>query len=363
MDRLRLLVLRRLCLHVAGPALALSLAAGSAFAHAGPVAAASPETCPAGTTNIAQFQWTGSAWAAQGAASGLSVSGDTTLARWIRDGGTIAAVVITAGTVTINYTYDPRTWNGAIAASDVEAAAGAPLSEIDFCSGTQVSPTSGSTISVGVTKTATCATIGSDGMAMVSGTITIVRHKPAEPSPSVAIRIRTTRDNIWANGAWLGETTSIPGLTSVVMAPGTDTITVPYTVSFDPGNATAFTNKIEITVEEAVSGLDRHKYYSATADFGVCAAATPTPTPTPTPEGSVGAATPTPTATPTPAHSMSSSPEGSVEAATPVPSASVPNTAAGSPAGNGSPAPLLAFGILLVSSGALFACARIVIRR
>jgi hypothetical protein len=356
MDRLRLLVVRRLCLHVAGPALALSLAAGSAFALAGPVAAASPETCPAGTTNIAQFQWTGSAWAAQGAASGISVSGDTTLARWVRDGGTIAAVVITAGTVTINYTYDPRTWNGAIASSDVEAAAGSPLSEIDFCSGTQVSPTSGSTISVGVTKTATCATIGSDGMATVSGAITIVRHKPADASPSVAIRIRTTRDNVWANGAWLGETTSIPGLTSVVMAPGTDTITVPYTVSFDPGNATAFTNKIEITVEQAVSGLDRHKYYSATADFGVCAAATPTPTPsptpTPTPGGSIGGATPTPTPE-----------EGSVKAATPTPKASVPNTAAGSSMGDGGPAPILLFGILLAGSGALLASAKLLIRR
>jgi hypothetical protein len=353
MDRLGLLELRRLRLLVAGPALALSLAAGGAFALAGPVAAVSPETCPAGTTNIAQFQWTGSAWAPQGAASGVSVSGDATLARWVRDGGTIAAVVITAGTVTINYTYDPRTWNGAIAASDVEAAAGAPLSEIDFCSGTQVSPTSGSKISVGVSKTATCATIGADGMATVSGTITVVRHKPAEPEPSVAIRIRTTRDNVWANGAWLGETTTIPGLTSAVMAPGTDTMTVPYTVSFDPGDATAFTNKIEITVEEAVSGLDRHKYYSGTADFGVCAAVT-----TPTPEGSVQAATPTPTPT-----GSGSSPEGSVKAATPLPAASVPNTAAGSPPGDSGGAPLLAFAIMLVSSGGLLAYARIFIRR
>jgi len=356
MDRLGLLVFHRLRPFVAGPALALSFAAGSVFALAGPVAAASPEACPSGTTNIAQFQWTGSAWTPQGAASGISVSGDATLARWVRDGGTIAAAVITAGTVTINYTYDPLTWNGAIAASDVEAAAGAPLSEIDFCSGTQVSPTSGSRISVGVSKTASCATIGADGMATVSGTITVVRHKPSDPEPSVSIRIRTTRDNVWSDGSWLGETTSIPGLTSAVMAPGTDTMTVPYTVSFDPGDANAFTNKIEITVEEAVSGLDRHKYYSATADFGVCAAA---PTPTPTPEGSVHAATPTPT----PAHSMSSSPEGSVKVATPVPSASVPNTATGTPAGDGNPAPWLAFVILLVSSGALFAYARIVIRR
>ena len=354
MDRLGLLAFHRLRLLAAGPALALSLVAAGAFAVAGPVSAASPETCPVGTTNIAQFQWTGSAWAPQGAASGLSVSGDTTLARWVRSGGTVAAVVITAGTVTINYTYDPRTWNGAVAAGDVEAAAGAPLSQIDFCSGTQVSPTSGSTISVGVTKTAACATVGSDGMATVTGTITIVRHKPAGAEPSIAIRIRTTRDNVWAGGTWLGETPTIPGLTSTVMAPGTDTLTVPYTLKFDPAGATAFTNKIEITVEQAVSGLDRHKYYSATADFGLCAAATPTPTPTP--EGSVGAATPTP-------RPPSSSPEGSVKAATPTPRASIPNTAAGTPPAGGGSVPLLAFAILLLTSGGLLAYAKVFIRR
>lgn len=355
MDRLGLLAFHRLRLLVAGPALGLSLVAAGAFALVGPVSAASPEACPVGTTNIAQFQWTGSAWAPQGAASGLSVTGDTTLARWARSGGTISAVVITAGTVTINYTYDPRTWNGAVAASDVEAAAGAPLSQISFCSGTQVSPTSGSTISVGITKTASCAVVGSDGAATVTGTITVIRHRPSSGEPSIAIRIRTTRDNVWASGAWLGETTTIPGLTSTVMAPGTDILTVPYTLKFGPANATAFTNKIEITVEQAVSGLDRHKYYSATADFGRCAAATPTPTPTP--EGSAEAATPTPRP-PT-----SSSPEGSVKAATPAPHASVPNTAAGSPPAGGGPLPLLAFAMLLIASGAFLAYAKAFIRR
>lgn len=359
MDRLRLLELRRIPVLLVSAPLALSLMVGSGFALAGHVKAATPEACPAGTTDVAQFQWDGTAWTALGATSGISMSGDTALARWVRSGGTVSGVVITAGAATINYTYDPRTWNGAIAASDVETAGGAGLSRIDFCSGAFVSPTSGSRISVGITKTADCATLGSDGMATVTGMINVVRHRPEDPTaPSVAIRIRTTRDNVWAGSSWLGETTSIPGLTSMVMQPGTDTLTVPYTVSFEPGSATSFTNKIEITIEEAVSGLDRHKYYSATADFGLCGAATPTPTPSPSPEGSVGAATPTPT--PTAAHSTSGSPEGSVEAATPAPSASVPNTATGSGSGGGTPVSLLAFAFLfLVSGGLLLSASRI----
>ena len=326
------------------------------------------ETCPSTTTLAAEFTWNTSAWAADGPSAGISVWGDSALARWSTTGTPIAAVVITAGTVTINYVYDPVALQGAVAATDVEDAQGAPLAHLGFCTGPSTNPTSGSGISVGVTKTASCGVVNADQTVTVQGSITVVRHLvEQDPSiPRVPIRIRTTRDTIFAgDGSILGEVTSIPGLTGYVLASDTNTVTVPYQVTFAPGSADAFTNKIEITIENATSGLDRHKYYHASAAFDLCqvGAATPTPTPTPTPEGSVKAATPTPTPSQATSPGTSGSPEGSVKAATPLPSASVPNTAADSPPGGGSPAPLLAFGILLVSSGALLTWARILIRR
>jgi hypothetical protein len=262
-----------------------ALAAGRAAAFAtaaalvlggvpAPAVTQSAETCPGNTTLAAEFDWSASGWVSSGGATAVSVAGDAALARWSTSGSAISAVVITAGTTTINYTYDPVSTEGAIAATDVESAAGAPLQHLGFCTGPGTSPTSGSAISVELSTTATCATVNTDGTASVQGTITVVRHRPSDPNaPSVRIRIRTTRDTVFASdGSILGETSTISGLTGIVMEPGTDTLTVPYAVTFAPGAATAFTNKIEITIEEA-AGLDRHKYYSARAPFSLCQAA------------------------------------------------------------------------------------------
>ena len=234
----------------------------------------SAEGCPGSTTLAAGFDWTQAGWAPSGSAAGISVWGDAALARWSTAGPAISAVVITAGTTTINYTYDPVSTDGAVAASDVESAAGASLAHLGFCKGPGTLPTSGSKISVGVSKTAVCATLNADQTASVQGTITVIRHRPADSPPSVAIRVRTTRDTVFASdGSNVGETTSIDGLTGVVMQPGTDTLTVPYSVTFTPGADTAYSNKIEITIEES-GGLDRHKYYAAWAPFSLCEAGT-----------------------------------------------------------------------------------------
>jgi hypothetical protein len=296
------------------------------------------ETCPGATTPAAEFTWTTSAWTADGPSAGISVWGDSMLARWSTTGAPIAAVVITAGTVTINYTYDPVALQGAVAATDVEAAAGAPLAHLGFCTGPSTNPTSGSGISVGVTKTASCAVVNADQTATVQGTITVVRHKPEQDPvlPRVAIRIRTTRDTIFAgDGSILGEETTIAGLTGFVMASETDTVAVPYHVTFSPGAADAFSNKIEITIENATSGLDRHKYYSASAAFGLCQVGAATPTPTPTPEQSQAPA-------------QSHSPEGSVKAVVGSPPTSIPNTAFASPPSL--PTSVVFFALLMLSS-------------
>ena len=272
-----------------------------------------------------------------------------TFARWSTAGSPIAAVVITAGTVAINYVYDPVALQGAVAATDVESASGAPLAHLGFCTGPSTNPTSGSGISVGVTKTASCGVVNADQTVTVQGTITVVRHKVAQDPvlPRVAIRIRTTRDTIFAgDGSILGEETSIVGLTGFVMASDTDTVTVPYHVTFAPGTADAFSNKIEITIENATSGLDRHKYYHASAAFGLCqvSAATPTPTPTPSPE-------------------QSQAPEGSVKAVVGSPPTSLPNTAFASRPSL--PTTVVFFALLMLSSlGALaLATVRVVRRR
>jgi hypothetical protein len=313
--------------------LLLASAPGHVFAQAA-------EACPGATVLAAEFAWSGSAWTATGGSAGISVWGDSSLARWSTTGNPVSAVVITAGTTTINYAYDRVSTNGAVASTDVQWAAGAALSNLGFCTGPPSTPSSGSKISVGITKTAECAVVNADQSATVHGMITVVRHRPNDPNaPSHAIRIRTTRDTIWATGSMLGETTSIPGLSGVVMQPGTDTVSVPYQVSFAPGTAKTFSNKIEITIEEALSGLDRHKYYAAYAAFSLCASGT----------------TPSPTPSPTPGHSQLHSPEGSVKAATGSPAATVPNTEFGSAPGSSSSPNTLFFALVLFGSSTTLA--------
>ena len=320
-----------------------------------PAAAQTVESCPGSTTLMATFNFSGGQWHAAGDPAGIAVSGDAAEANWTST-TRITAVVITAGSVTENFVYDPLETAGTIAASDVKEAAGGALSAIGFCqgSGAVPAPSSGSAISVGVRKTASCAELGSDGSLTVRGEITVVRHSPSGDQPHVAFVVRVARDTVYGAGDVMLRQFSVDGLAGTTIGSDMTSMTVPYSVTFDPGDATNFTNKIEVVVEEAGSGLLRHKYNSDRVAFGVCAAetGTPTPTPTATPTATV---TPTATPTPTPEGSVGGStgtpaptPEQSVQAATGTP-APVPNTAIGRP---GSGAPVMPFLALLLLSAA-----------
>jgi hypothetical protein len=322
-----------------------------------PAAAETDESCPGSTTLAATFSVSGGTWQAGGDDAGISVSGDASVANWTAP-MKITAVVITAGSVTENFVYDPLETAGTVAANDVKEAGGAALSAIGFCTGNGAvpQPDSGSPISVGVSKTASCATLAEDVSLTVGGEITVVRHSPTGDHPHVAFVVRVARDTVYASGNVMLHQESVKDLAGATVGSDMTSITVPYSVTFEPGNATEFTNKIEIVVEEANSGLERHKYYSDRVDFGVCAAATATPTPTPT---STPTATPTatPTVTPTPEQSVSpgtstptptSTPEQSVEAGTGTP-APLPNTNVEPPSSGGG-APVAPFAALLLLS-------------
>ena len=324
--------------------LSLALAVAIAlFAFVLPALAESPapaaaEGCPGTTTLIATFTFDGQSWTGTGATT-VAVVGDGMLAHWW-SATKVTGLVITAGSVTQNFVNDPPETAGTVAASDVQDADGGAVSKIGFCSGDGAvpNPSSGSKISVGVTKTAECATPASRGDITVNGVITIVRHSPPGDYPAVAIRVRVARDTVYA-GATILSQTPVSALVGAVMQPSEASMAVPYSVTFAPGASTSFSNQIQIVVEEAATGLERHKYYNARADFGICAtptpSATPTPTPTPsatpTPTQSVSPGRSTPTPTPTPAASTKAptqSPEQGVQAARGTPGG-VPNTSTG----------------------------------
>lgn len=328
---------RLLVLVAAFTMIALALAAPR------PTFAVTAEACPGSTTLAATFTVSGGSWQANGDAAGISVTGDASVANWTAP-MRITAVVITAGSVTENFVYDPLETAGTIAATDVKEAGGAELSAIGFCTGNGAvpQPDSGSALSVGVSKTAECATLAEDGTLTVGGEITVVRHSPTGDHPHVAFVVRVARDTVYGTGNVMLHQESVQDLAGAMVGSDQTSVTVPYSVTFDPGDATAFTNKIEIVVEEANSGLERHKYYSDRVEFGVCAAETGTPTPTPT-----ATPTPTPTATPTgtPAPTATPTPEQSVSAGTPTPTPVVTSTPVSTPeqsveAGTGTPPPL-----------------------
>ncbi len=309
-----------------GTALALFAFGVPTLAESSPPAAT--EGCPGTTSLIATFAFDSGSWTSSGADS-VVVSGDSMLAHWW-SATAITGLVITAGSVTHNYVSDPLETAGTIAASDVKDADGGALSKIGFCSGggSVPNPSSGSKISVGVTKTAQCATPGTGGNVTVSGLITIVRHSPPGDQPSVGIRVRVARDTVYA-GASIVSQTSVGALVGAVMQPSDASLAVPYSVTFAPGSSMGFSNQIQVMVEEAATGLDRHKYYNARADFRICAVPTQSVSPVPTQSVSPGTGSPTPS--PTPKVPASHSPEQSVQAGRGTP-AGVPNTATGAPA-------------------------------
>lgn len=295
----------------------LALAAFAIPALAESQAPAAAEGCPGSTSLVATFNQSGGSWTSA-APNGVVVAGDGMTAQWWSS-GKIIGLVITSGSITHNYTLDAPETAGTVKASDVKGSTG-ELSKIGFCAGGGAvpNPSSGSKISVGVSKTASCATTNTDGTVTVTGAITIVRHTPGGNPNSVAIRVRVARDTVYS-GATILSQTSVAGLVGAVMNPGTTAIQEPYSVTFAPGSSTSFSNQIQVMVEEAVSGLDRHKYYNARADFGLCAVSTPTPKPTPTQTVSGS------TSTPSPSPKGSTGPQQSVQGATGTPG--VPNTA------------------------------------
>lgn len=285
---------------------------------------AATEGCPSGTTLMTTFEWNGTSWAS-GGPDGIALTGDDSAAFWTSQ-TKITAVVITAGSVTLNFVYDPLETAGEIRPSDVQGADG-PLSALGFCSGNGAvpSPTSGSSISVGVTKTASCATTNPDGTMTVTGSITIVRHSPAGSTTPVRIRIRVARDTVYAVGDHALSRSAVSGLQGAILEQTASSLVQPYTVTFAPGKATTFQNKIEIVIEEANTGLERHKYFSDRASFAACA-------PTQSPEQSVAGATGTPGAS-----ASQSGGEGAVAAATGGPGGTLPNTSVSQQKGSGSP--------------------------
>ena len=266
-----------------------------------------PEGCPGTTTLVAQFDHGAGGWTASGSSSGITVTGDSSTAYWTA-ASAVTAVVISAGSVTQNFVYDPPETTGQISSSDVEDAAGGALAAIGFCQGGGAvpNPSSGSPISIDLTKSADCATLNADGTYTVAGTITVTRHSPPDNPPQVPMRVTVARDVVLAPGDVALQRTTVTTLEGALLPAGTASITHPYSVTFNAMGATALTNKVEVMVEESVSGLDRHKFYSARVGFELCAIVPPTPTQpqppaaTSTPAGAVLGSTPTPRSAPLP---------------------------------------------------------------
>src|SRR5919204_511096 len=95
-------------------ALLLALAASAlAAAKPGPIRGA-VESCPGSTALSATFTWSNGAWTTADA-TGINVSGDSSVAYWTSPAN-ISAVVISAGSATVNFVYDPQETAGEIAA-------------------------------------------------------------------------------------------------------------------------------------------------------------------------------------------------------------------------------------------------------
>ncbi|MGH2429883.1 MAG: DUF11 domain-containing protein [Candidatus Limnocylindria bacterium] len=221
------------------------------------------ESCPSATTLLVTFSWNGSAFTPDGGnAQGVSVSGDATLA-YYTSAQEIAGLVITAGGTSVNFALDFPETTGSVSAGDFDVFGGAPMQSIGFCVGDKTSPDSGSGVSIELSKDAECATLD-NGTATVSGTITVTVHG------SATIRIKTARDFILGPNDQALLRTNIDALIGVVLARADGPLTVAYEITFDPGQFEEFDNFIELTIENAVTGNDRHKYYNARAAFELC---------------------------------------------------------------------------------------------
>lgn len=137
-----------------------------------------------------------------------------------------------------------------------------------------------SKVSAEVSKTANCATI-SGGMATVTGTITVKNVS----GDNQTLRIVTAADTVYGkSGSSTSSLTteSIADLVGAEIADG-KSLTVNYSITFNPGSYTNFLNTIEVTIENATTSVNRDKVFSYTTGFGLCSTPTTTKTTTTTP--------------------------------------------------------------------------------
>ena len=254
--------------------------------------AGAAEGCPGGTSLLVTFTWDGAAFAPDGGdPMGVAVSGDADLA-FFASGQAVSALVVTAGVETRNIALDAPETLGSVAPDNYEIFGGEPISALGFCTGEKADPDSGSSASVEIAKTATCATLNQDGSATVTGTIDVFNHHP-QP-----IRVTWALDSVFApDDTALGRAV-VDGLLGLELAPEA-VASVPYAVTFDPDDNTAFNNFVDVTIERAESGEARHKIYNARAQFALCDEPVNPPPgggeePANSPRGTVAGGNPTP---------------------------------------------------------------------
>jgi hypothetical protein len=254
--------------------------------------AGAAEGCPGGTSLLVTFTWDGAAFAPDGGdPMGVAVSGDADLA-FFASSQAISALVVTAGTETRNIALDLPETLGSVAPDNYEIFGGASISALGFCTGEKAAPDSGSSASVEVAKTATCATANPDGSATVTGTIDVYNHHPND------IRVTWALDSAFDSGQTALGRAVVDGLLGLELAPEA-VASIPYTVTFDPADETDFINFVELTIERADSGEARHKIYNARAQFAMCDEPVNPPPgggeePANTPRGTVAGGNPTP---------------------------------------------------------------------
>lgn len=228
--------------------------------------AAQDEGCPDPTSLLVSFAVSGSTFTPDGGdAMGVSLSGDADLAYW-SSAQVISALVVTAGGASYNLALDFPETTGSVSPHNYAVFGGASMDGLAFCTGEKTDPdTTTNGVSITLSKTAECATLGDDGMATVTGTVTAEAD-----SRDASARITTAVDTILGPGGVALQRASIDALVGQVLVPGAGSATVNYDITFDPGDAEAFENFIEVTIEDADTGEDRNKVYNARASFVLC---------------------------------------------------------------------------------------------
>lgn len=222
--------------------------------------------CPTGSTLLASFVWDGSAWTAQGPSQGVSITGSATAAYWSA-GGRIAALLLSGGDITESFPLDAPETSGNVKAVDLQDAEGAPLSGIGFCiapPGTHLPPGSGSAISITPILTAVSCIVGEGNV--FSGSLSIQRDSPPGNLRQVDIAILSARlriIGISGGSSTLLQTNDLIPPAGSVLAAGTAVGTYPVDVTFDAQGFTQFAAAVELTIGEAKTGLERHKYYDS----------------------------------------------------------------------------------------------------